>query len=456
MADDRLQAMKNMQAKAPPAPSVATSAAMGRDPNRATLSPGAMGAIRSGGAVGMGAQAAVDLAAKQDAAAKNEMMTNEGGTGMDLSGVFDALGDPSKPPNDTSAWEWDPKPNGGGPGHWVEQKGDSALPAGVNPGDPGTYFEGGTWKYGQKDALSEYNLPYTANDLLMGDETQFLMTPEEKAAAQAELDKQAAAGQWAQGNNMAAHGLGGSGVALTGLGDIAAKRMTAQNELETSDRAQAMAAYMDKLGLVLPATQNAVNEADKMKLAEEANMTDAERFKYQQEQDALANRTAEIANALGLTGADQLSPDTLAEGMAAYTKGDAAFQEWIKNQSQSPAPGGNGNIESSTNPGPEGFTGDYNALNGDQRRVVDWLESAGKEQGFDFSMVPPESFEGTSQESYDTLSDAEKANKWGEYMNIVGLWTGKPHGNGRSAGSDAQPGDNEPAPIATDPSREWV
>jgi hypothetical protein len=420
MADDRLKAMQAMQAKAGPSKSL--EGAMGRDPSREVLSPGALGAMRNGGVAGAAAKAAVDIAAKQDAAAKNETLA-KGGTGMDMTATFDYLKDPNHEP--PPGYEWDPKPNDGGPPRWTPQAGDSALPAGVKAGDPGTYFEGGTWKYDQKDALGEYNLPYTANDLLMGDETQFLMTPEEKAAAQAELDKQAAAGQWAQGNNMAAHGLGGSGVALTGLGDIAAKRMTAENDLNTSDRAQAMAAYMDKLGLVLPATQNATNEADKMALAEAANKTDAERWEYQKEQDAMANTWTQAVNALGITGGDQLDAASLAELLKIPPDQMAAFTAAVGRMVRTKNPDGTITVSLQTdNPQNQVKQESFETLNSDQQDIINWLETEGASKGWSMQTPPPimgDPNDPGIKAMWDASSDSVKADNWLFYLTSIGI-----------------------------------
>ena len=402
MADDRLQAMKNMQAMVQTAPSNQVTP---QDPYRKSLSSGEMGYIRAGGSMSQGGdvRAAVrDVAEitgspnKVDAARANSPSVLEQGA----EAITNSKGDMTH--------------------------GASSLPPQVQPGDPGTWQdEYGTWQYDQSKALTDNNLPYTANDLLMGDETQFLMTPEEKAAAQAELDKAAAAGQWTQGNNMAAHGLGGSGVALTGLGDIAAKRMTAQNELETSDRAQAMAAYMDKLGLVLPATQNAQNEADKMELANKANETDAERWKYQKDQDALANTWVNAVNALGITGGDQLSAASLAEllkipadQMAQFT---AAVARMVPTKNSdgtttiSLAPNSTGNVvEPST----------YDNMNQDQRDVVAWLEKNGAEHGWSLDKPPPDSGLGDPDQeaSWRTMDPALQADIWLYYLGRTGQY----------------------------------
>lgn len=423
MADDRLQAMQNMrkQASSTPAPSATTAAAApnlspmratsGRlDPNYNRLSEGSLGAMQAGGAVGAGSALAAAVADRQAQAATNTMLNEQGGAGMDMSQVFESLKDPSREP--PPGWEWD-----AGEGHWVPQTGDSALPPGKKAGDPGTYFEDGQWKYGQKEALGEYNLPYTANDLLMGDETQFLMTPEEKAAAQAELDKAAASGQMSQAWNMAAHGLGGTGVAATGLGDIAAKRMSAQNELETSDRAAAMAAYMDKLGLVLPASQNAINEADKMKLAEEANKTDAERWQYQKDQEALANKWAALANVMGLTGADQLEAATLAEALKLDPNKPESWgpvlDAWKKKTTES------GNVEAynsdiTPSNAPSGWEDSWNSLNSDQQKAVEEAISVGYNPLT--SPLPGNQIQAISGSTWETMTPADKAHAWGLYL----------------------------------------
>lgn len=315
-------AMKPMSqqqsAAAPPAPSARPSAPPQQSPASPMAKAAQMLASKAQSSNPMPAVTADDSAARMAAArqlqaqmaakaqseAANSGMKSIADAGV--AGAMQALGDRSK---QVPGMEWDGN-IGKGHGAWVPS---DALPPGVRQGDPGTYFDPatGTVRYDPTGAVSKA-LATDTEKMISGSYEDFLMSPEEKAAQVAELQKAAAMAQWQQGQAMAARGMGGSGVQAMGLGDIAGKLQSSLVDMNASDRAQAIEQFLQQRGQDLGALAQDRSLSQSEENANKADSQWQQEFDYRTKQDDLANKAVALNNYLGFTATDSISPEVYA------------------------------------------------------------------------------------------------------------------------------------------------
>lgn len=297
--------------------------------------------------------------------------------------------------------QWDPSV--GGVGAWVPQTGDSMLPPGVRGGDPGTYLKDGTWVYDPTQAAANAIATDTARTAA-GTYEDFLMPEDQRTAQEDAIKRAAAQAMRQQAQMMAARGMGGSGVEMMGLGDINANVMDAMNDMNAADRAQAIEQFLTQRGQDFGAfgQSRAAGMSEKQQAIENARYDEEAAYAKEQEKDA--NAVAMISNALGLTGADQLSGGLLAEGLAAYEEGDDAFRQWVQRTQTQVGSDGISSLtrENKTYQPPPGWSGDWNALTAAEQSLI----LTGYNMGLDTETPPPGS--GLTQEAWDSLDPAQK------------------------------------------------
>lgn len=387
-----------MQARAPqPAQSQAQPSMMARAAQSLSQSRAVQQGQYGGqapSAADMQTQKAAALALQQkQQQAYNAAEMSQLGDNM-LAGAMQGLTDKTKP---VPGRQWDTNL-----GAWMP---DDSLPSGVGADSPGVMFDPnqGRYVYDPKataatgiDLATAEILGKTAEDYQMSD-----------AQRQEQIDairREAANAQWMQGQQMAARGMGGSGVQALGLGDINANVMTALNDMNAADRAQAIEAFLAERGQDLGAFAQGRAASASESSQDTANDQWREAFDYQKEQDAKSNAVTMISNALGLTGTDQLSGELLAEGLAAYESGDEAFQQWVSKARSYDAGDGINEFtrETKTYQPPPGWTGDWNALSSAEQSLI----LTGYNLGLDPATPPPNS--GITQEAWDSLDAYQK------------------------------------------------
>lgn len=429
-------AMKPMSqqqpAAAPPVPSARPSAPPQQSPSSPMAKAAQMLASKAQSSSPMPAVTADDSAARMaaarqlqaQAAAKaraegaNKGMKDIADAGV--AGAMQALGDRSK---QVAGMEWD-SDAGGGHGAWTAQ---NALPPGVKQGDPGTYYDPatGTVKYDPTGAVSKA-LATDTEKLIGGTYEDFLMSPEEKAAQVAELQKAAAMAQWQQGQAMAARGMGGSGVQAMGLGDIAGKLQSSLVDLNASDRAQAIEQFLQQRGQDLGALaqDRSLNQAaDNNDLSREQWQKE---FDYRTKQDDLANRAVSLNNYFGWTATDSISPEVYRASVGVDMTDPAQAEAFIKKLKIIKGADGvtkatlidDGTSKPDDTSQPyDGFIGDWQALSPDQQKALIEVNAAGVDPLSDdaplfyYSMGP-----GMDNGWWGGLSEQAKANYWKNYL----------------------------------------
>lgn len=285
-------------------------------------------------------------------------------------------------------------------GRWIE----SATPTGIAADDPGWVFQNGQWVHSPKDAVmakAGTELADLLDDNAMDHATY---SPEDLAKQNEAMWAQAAQAKWEAQNGLAARGITGSGIEAMGTMGIDRATMNDITQLDAENRKGALANYLNTLSTFGNLYGQNLSEADRMELAAKQEALAREQMDYGKEQDKEANAVAMISNALGLTGADQISGPLLAEGLAAYQAGDDEFQQWLSKAQTYAAGDGITEFtrETKTYQPPPGWSGDWNALS----RAEQSLILTGYNLGLDTETPPPGS--GLTQEAWDSLDAAQK------------------------------------------------
>ena len=131
-------------------------------------------------------------------------------------------------------------------------------------------------------------------------ESEGLFTDDEMSAQAQALKKEADAAKQKLAMQMAMRGMGASGLAGAGFGNIDSKLVDAINQLAITSKAQGAELDLNKAGTAASLLSSLQSDETRRYLAEMA-------FDYQKEQDALANAEVWQNNALAKVGADRFS-----------------------------------------------------------------------------------------------------------------------------------------------------
>tara|TARA_R100000734_G_C3309650_1_gene100330 strand:- start:398 stop:1627 length:1230 start_codon:yes stop_codon:yes gene_type:complete len=142
-------------------------------------------------------------------------------------------------------------------------------------------------------------------DLLSG-ESEGIYTEEEIQAQVDALKKDAAAAKQDLAMKMAMRGMGASGLAGAGFGNIDAQLIDTINELAIQNKALGIERDLKELGIAGPLLANLLNDETRRLIAERE-------FDYQAEQDQFSNESIFLNNLAAEIGADEWDPASAAE-----------------------------------------------------------------------------------------------------------------------------------------------
>ena len=147
---------------------------------------------------------------------------------------------------------------------------------------------------------------------MTSDLSEFGFNPEELAAQEAQIIRQAAEAKAKAMQQMAGRGLGGSGLELAGLGNIDVGAISAITDLQTENKALQIEQRLNEIKTYLSAYGSQLDDETRKELAAEAADLQKEMFEYDKTSQKEADRHTALNNMLAQIGAKQWDPEALA------------------------------------------------------------------------------------------------------------------------------------------------
>jgi hypothetical protein len=152
--------------------------------------------------------------------------------------------------------------------------------------------------------------------------SEFGFNPEELAAQEAQIIRQAAEAKAKAMQQMAGRGLGGSGLELAGLGNIDVGAISAMTDLQTENKALQIEQRLNEIKTYLSAYGSQLDDETRKELAAEAADLQKEMFEYDKTSQAESDRHTLLNNLIAQVGGEKWAPETLAK---AYEMLDAGM-----------------------------------------------------------------------------------------------------------------------------------
>jgi hypothetical protein len=146
---------------------------------------------------------------------------------------------------------------------------------------------------------------------ILSGEGEFGMTDEELANQEAIIQKAAQQAKADLSQQMSGRGLGMSGIAGAGFGNIDAQSITAMQDLKFKNAQLAIDEKLNTLNSISKLYGHLLSEEDRMKIADMQFGLENQKFEYQKEADAESNWWADMNDMLALTGSDSYSAEAL-------------------------------------------------------------------------------------------------------------------------------------------------
>lgn len=163
---------------------------------------------------------------------------------------------------------------------------------------------------GEEDNALKTQAEKELQSILSG-EGEFGMTDEELANQEAIIQKAAQQAKADLSQQMSGRGLGMSGIAGAGFGNIDAQSITAMQDLKFKNAQLAIDEKLNTLNSISKLYGHLLSEEDRMKIAEMQFGLENQKFEYQKEADAESNWWADMNDMLALTGSDRYSAEAL-------------------------------------------------------------------------------------------------------------------------------------------------
>lgn len=159
--------------------------------------------------------------------------------------------------------------------------------------------------------------------------SEYGFSPDELAAQEDQIIRQAAEAKAKLAQQMAGRGLGGSGLEIAGLGNVDVGALSAVTDLQTENKALQIESRLNEIKTFLGAYGDQLDNETRIKLAQEAADLQKEMFEYDKEQQAQSDKHTLLNNALAQIGAEQWDPDALAWAYDQLDAG-ASIQEVLR------------------------------------------------------------------------------------------------------------------------------
>lgn len=233
-------------------------------------------------------------------AVTNPEGTNPHPTAADAAGAkkaVDALHDQTTP---IFGKAWDGKS-----GMWVDQSSDYALPAGVGENTPGVYFDPdmNEWVYDPEHGADMNAIDAQVEKALTSKPEDYGMSPELLAENESKIDRQGADAKAKLSQQLAGRGIGSSGLAGTGFGNIDVGTISAKTDLRTSNFQTGVEARINELKTLLTAHGNELSEKNRVEIAKQIADADKAKFEFeklsQKESDQFTFLQESLASAGG-------------------------------------------------------------------------------------------------------------------------------------------------------------
>lgn len=169
---------------------------------------------------------------------------------------------------------------------------------------------------------------------MTSDLSEFGFNPEELAAQEAQIIRQAAEAKAKAMQQMAGRGLGGSGLELAGLGNIDVGAISAMTDLQTENKALQIEQRLNEIKTYLSAYGSQLDDETRKELAAEAADLQREMFEYDKTSQAESDRHTALNNMLAQIGAEQWDPDALAWAYDQLDAG-ASYADVLRSLSES-------------------------------------------------------------------------------------------------------------------------
>ena len=174
------------------------------------------------------------------------------------------------------------------------------------------------------EGLQEQVKETTAKEALgamTSDLSEFGFNPEELAAQEAQIIRQAAEAKAKAMQQMAGRGLGGSGLEIAGLGNIDVGAISAITDLQTENKALQIEQRLNEIKTYLSAYGSQLDDETRKELAAEAADLQREMFEYDKTSQAESDRHTTLNNILAQVQGEEWDADALAWAYDALDSG---------------------------------------------------------------------------------------------------------------------------------------
>lgn len=196
-------------------------------------------------------------------------------------------------------------------GAWTkDSEGDGALPPGVDEDTPGVYFdyEENRWTYDPEGGADKSAIDAQLEKALTSDPEDYGMSPELLADNQKKIAQQGAEAKTKLSQQLAGRGLGASGLAGTGFGNIDVGTINAQTDLATQNFQTGVEARINELKTLLTAHGNELSEANRVEIAKEIAAAEKSKTDYEQKSQKEADVWNAATNLLAQAGGSEYAP----------------------------------------------------------------------------------------------------------------------------------------------------
>jgi hypothetical protein len=164
---------------------------------------------------------------------------------------------------------------------------------------------------------------------MTSDLSEFGFNPEELAAQEAQIIRQAAEAKAKAMQQMAGRGLGGSGLEIAGLGNIDVGAISAMTDLQTENKALQIEQRLNEIKTYLSAYGSQLDDETRKELAAEAADLQKEMFEYDKTSQAESDRHTMLNNLIAQLGGEHWDPDALAWAYDQLDNG-ASYSDVVK------------------------------------------------------------------------------------------------------------------------------
>lgn len=159
--------------------------------------------------------------------------------------------------------------------------------------------------------------------------SEYGFTPEELAAQEDQIIRQAAEAKAKLAQQMAGRGLGGSGLEIAGLGNVDVGALSAVTDLQTENKALQIESRLNEIKTFLGAYGDQLDNETRIKLAQEAADLQKEMFEYDKGEQKESDRHTMLNNLIAQLGGEQWDPDALAWAYDQLDSG-ASYSDVVK------------------------------------------------------------------------------------------------------------------------------